>query len=158
MKKIDWRIFLAFLALTEGVGALAGWLTREGSALYQAAAAKPPLSPPGWVFGVVWAVLYALMAFSAQRVWTAPASRARTMALGLFFAQLAMNFFWPLIFFNLMWFAPALLWLVALWALALWMTAAFETVDRPAAVLQGPYLIWLAFAVYLNFAAWFLNR
>lgn len=151
-------MFLAFLALTEGVGALAGWLSAEGMELYQAAAVKPPLSPPGWVFPVVWTALYALMALSAARIWAAPASRQRSLALGLFFAQLAMNFFWPLIFFRLMWFAPALLWLVALWALTLWMTAAFETVDPAAAWLQGPYLLWLTFAVYLNFAAWFLNR
>lgn len=151
-------MFLAFLALTEGVGALAGWLSGEGMELYQAAAVKPPLSPPGWVFPVVWTALYALMALSAARIWAAPASRQRSLALGLFFAQLAMNFFWPLIFFRLMWFAPALLWLVALWALTLWMTAAFEAVDPAAAWLQGPYLLWLTFAVYLNFAAWFLNR
>ncbi len=158
MKKFRWKIFLALLALTEGVGALSGWLSREGMALYQAAAVKPPLSPPGWVFGVVWSVLYALMALSATRVWTAPASQRRSLALWLFFAQLAMNFCWPLLFFRLMCFAPALLWLIALWALVLWMTAAFEAVDKTAAWLQGPYLVWLTFAVYLNFAAWFLNR
>lgn len=149
---------MAFLALTQGVGALAGWLSREGIALYQAAAVKPPLSPPGWVFGVVWTVLYALMALGAARIWTAPQSRERSLALGLFFAQLAVNFCWPLIFFRLMWFAPALLWLMALWALTLWMIAAFEDLDRAAARLQGPYLLWLTFALYLNFAAWFLNR
>lgn len=158
MKKFNWRIFLPLLALTEGVGALAGWLTREGTALYQAAAIKPPLSPPGWVFPVVWAALYALMALSAARVWSAPVSGERTLALGLFFAQLAVNFVWPLIFFGLMWFAPALLWLIALWALVLWMTAAFEKLDSTAAWLQAPYLAWLTFAIYLNFTAWLLNR
>lgn len=158
MKRTNWRVFLAFLALTEGVGALAGWLTREGVQVYQAAAVKPPLSPPGWVFALVWTALYALMAFSAARVWAAPPSRARTLALGLFFVQLAVNFCWPLLFFGLMWFAPALLWLVALWGLALWMLAAFEALDATAAWAQGPYLLWLTFALYLNFAAWFLNR
>lgn len=158
MKRPRWKIFLPLLALTEGAGALAFWLSREGVALYRSAAAKPPLSPPGWVFGAVWAGLYALMALSAARVWAAPTGRARSLALGLFFAQLAVSFCWPLIFFDLMWFAPALLWLIALWALALWMSAAFEALDRSAARLQCPYLIWLTFAVYLNFAAWFLNR
>lgn len=158
MKKFNWRIFLPLLILTEGVGALAGWLSAEGMELYQAAAVKPPMSPPGWVFGVVWPILYALMALSAARIWCAPASRERTLALGLFFAQLAVNFVWPLIFFELMWFAPALLWLIALWALVLWMTAAFEKLDSTAAWLQTPYLAWLTFAVYLTFAAWFLNR
>ena len=157
MKTKTWRIYLAFLLLTEGIGALAGWLTRDAVALYQATVSKPPLSPPGWVFPVVWAALYALMAVGAARVWMAPNSRSRTLGLALFFAQLAFNFLWPLIFFSLGWFGPALLWLVALWGLVLWMIAAYEQVDPLAAWLQAPYLLWLTFAAYLNFGVWLLS-
>ena len=156
MKRNDWKIYLAFLLLTEGVGALAGWLTRDAVALYQATVRQPPLSPPGWLFPVVWTALYALMAIGAARVWLTPKSPGRTLGLGLFFTQLAFNFLWPLIFFR-GWFGPALLWLVALWALVLWMIAAYERVDPLAAWLQAPYLLWLTFAAYLNFGVWLLS-
>ncbi len=158
MKENRWKIYLAFLVLTEGVGALAGWLTRDATALYRATVRQPPLSPPGWVFPVVWTALYALMAIGAARIWLTKASPMRTRALGLFFVQLGFNFLWPLVFFNLGWFAAALLWLVALWALVLWMIAAFEPLDPLAAWLQAPYLLWLTFAAYLNFGVWMLNK
>ncbi len=158
MKERRLKIYLAFLILTEGVGALAGWLTRDATALYQATVRQPPLSPPGWVFPVVWTALYALMAVGAARIWLTEASPARTRALGLFFGQLGFNFLWPLIFFGLGWFAAALMWLVALWALVLWMIAAFEPLDPVAAWLQTPYLLWLTFAAYLNFGVWMLNK
>lgn len=157
MKGKGWKIYLGFLLLTQGVGALAGWLTRDGTALYQAAARRPPLSPPGWVFAVVWPVLYALMAVGAARIWASPPSPARTQGLRLFFVQLGFNFLWPVLFFSLGWLGAALLWLVALWALVLWMMAAFERVDPLAAWLQMPYFLWLTFAAYLNFGAWLLN-
>ena len=158
MKGTRWKIFLALALLTEGLGALVGWLTKDASALYEATVNKPPLSPPGWIFPVVWTALYALMALSAARVWAAPASRERRLGLGLFFAQLGLNLLWPFLFFSLQWFAVALLWLVALWAMVLWMVATFEKTDPIAAWLQTPYLLWLTFATYLNFGVWLLNR
>lgn len=158
MKGTRWKIFLALALLTEGLGALVGWLTRDASALYEATVNKPPLSPPGWIFPVVWTALYALMALSAARVWAAPESRERSLGLGLFFAQLGLNLLWPFLFFSLGWYAVALLWLVALWAMVLWMVATFEKTDPAAAWLQTPYLLWLTFATYLNFGVWLLNR
>lgn len=158
MKGKHWKVYLAFVLLTEGVGALAGWLTRNGMARYQATVRQPPLSPPEWAFPVVWVLLYALMAVGAARVWLARDAPGRALAQRLFFVQLAFNFIWPLIFFGAGRFAPALLWLIALWALVMWMIAAFERVDRPAAWLQSPYLLWLTFALYLNFAVWLLNK
>ena len=73
-------------------------------------------------------------------------------------AQLVVNFFWSLIFFNLQSFGFAFVWLLLLLALVLWMTAVFSQTDRLAAWLQVPYLLWLAFAGYLSFAVWMLNR
>ena len=98
------------------------------------------------------------MGVSAARVYQAPASAARTRGLGLYLAQLAFNFFWSIIFFNLQAFGFAFLWLVVLWALILMMAFTFRRVDRPAALLQIPYLAWVLFAGYLNFSVWLLNR
>ena len=100
MKLTHWKTYLFWVLLVEGVGALSGFLTRDGVARYEAAVQKPPLTPPGWVFPVVWGVLFALMGWSAARVYLTPASNARSRALGLFLLQLGVNFLWSIFFFN----------------------------------------------------------
>ena len=148
----------AFVLLTELVGGLSGFLTRKGSKVYQATIRKPPLSPPGVVFPIVWGILFALMGIGAARIWRAPPSQERTRSLRLFFTQLGFNFFWSIIFFNLQAFGFALLWLAALWVLIVMMINSFRKVDRLAALLQIPYLLWVSFAAYLKFGVWRLNR
>lgn len=140
------------------MGALSGWLTREGTQIYAQTIVKPPLSPPGWLFPLVWTALYALMGISAARVYLAPPSKMRSLGLNLFVLQLAVNFFWSPIFFNLQAFGFAFLWLLLLWGLVLWMILSFRKVDPLAAKLQIPYLLWLTFAAYLNLGVWYLNR
>ena len=97
------------------------------------------------------------MGFGAARIYSAQASRARTHGLLLFLVQLAFNFFWSIIFFNLQNFGFALIWLIILWLLILWMIFSFRKVDSLAAWLQIPYLLWVTFAAYLNFGVWILN-
>ena len=140
------------------MGALSGWLTRDATRIYSETIAQPPLSPPGWIFPLVWAVLYGLMGISAARVCLATPSGTRSLGLNLFIAQLVVNFFWSPIFFNLQAFGLAFFWLVLLWVLVLWMILTFRKVDPLAAKLQIPYLIWLTFAAYLNLGVWYLNR
>lgn len=158
MKKNAWKTYVFWIGLSEAVGLLAGLLTRSAAMLYSETAVKPPLSPPAILFPVVWTILYALMGFGAARIARAGISRARSHALLLFIAQLCFNFFWSIIFFNLQAYGFAFFWLVALWALILAMTLAFRKVDPLAALLQIPYLIWVAFAGYLNLGVWLLNR
>lgn len=155
---VKWKVYGIAILLTEAVGALSGWLARDGTELYATMIEKPPLSPPGVVFPVVWAVLYALMGIGAARIWSAPASEKRTRALRVFLAQLTFNFFWSLIFFNLQAYGFAFLWLMVLWVLIFWMILAFRPVDRLAAGLQIPYFVWVTFAAYLNLGVWVLNR
>ena len=156
--KNNWKTYAFWILLSEAVGALSGWLTREGMKVYEQTVTQPPLSPPSWVFPVVWATLYALMGVGAARVYLAPASNNRSRGLLLFLVQLAFNFLWSIIFFNLQAYFFALVWLLALWALILWMILRFRRVDKPAAWLQVPYLLWVTFAVYLTFGVWLLNR
>lgn len=158
MNKPTVKQYAFFLGLSEAVGILSGLLSREGTALYAQMAVKPPLSPPDWLFPVVWMVLYGLMGISAARVWDAPKSQARSRGLNLFIAQLIVNFFWSLIFFNAQAYGLAFFWLLLLWALVLLMILQFRKVDRTAALLQIPYLLWLTFAAYLSWAVWQLNR
>lgn len=157
MGKNRWRTYLFWILLAEMAGALSGWLTREGTAAYERDIVQPPLSPPALVFPIVWAVLYALMGVGAARIYLSPASSRRSRGLMLFLVQLVFNFFWSVIFFNSRQFGFALIWMAALWALILGMILLFRQVDRPAARLQIPYLLWVSFALYLNFGVWRLN-
>ena len=139
------------------MGALSGWLTREGTQLFSETVAKPPLTPPSLVFPIVWGILYALMGIGAARISLTEPSEDRSRGLNLFVAQLIVNFFWSLIFFNAQAYGFAFFWLLLLWGLVLWMTLTFRKVDPIAAWLQVPYLLWLTFAAYLNFGVWRLN-
>ena len=143
--------------MAEAVGALSGWLTREGMQIYAQTIVKPPLSPPGWVFPVAWTILYALMGIGAARIYQAPPSSNRSLGLNLFFTQLVVNFFWSPLFFNLQAYGFAFFWLLLLWGLVLWMSLVFRKVDPTAAKLQIPYLLWLTFAAYLNLGVRYLN-
>lgn len=157
MKTRTWKPYLLWTVLAEAVGALSGWLTREGMRLFKAETLKPPLTPPSFVFPVVWALLFALMGAGAARVYLTPPSRERRRSLALFAVQLAFNFFWSILFFSLRRYGLAFFWLVALWGLILWMTLSFRRADPLAGWLQLPYLLWTAFAAYLNLGVWVLN-
>ena len=158
MSAIPWKTYALWVLGTEAVGGLSGWLTREGARFYADHMAHPPLSPPAAVFPVAWGALFALMGVGGARVYLAPHSAQRRESLGLFALQLAFNFGWSLLFFNLQNLGLALLWLLALWGLIWGMYLSFRQVDRTAARLQIPYLLWVAFAAYLNLGAWVLNR
>ena len=155
--KGKWTSSFFWFLLAEPVGGFSGWLTSEGTKIYQQTVAQPPLSPPGRVFPVVWGILYALMGISAARIYLTPPSRERSLGLNLFIAQLVVNFFWSPIFFNLQAFGLAFFWLLMLWGLVLWMILTFRKTDPSAAKLQIPYLLWLTFAAYLNLGVWYLN-
>lgn len=158
MKKQNWQVYLFWILLSEAVGLLSGWLSGEGTAIFGQTAIQPPLSPPAILFPIVWTILYALMGIGAARISVTPDSSERDRSLNLFIAQLIINFFWSLIFFNARAYGFALLWLILLFVLVLWMTLEFRKTDPLAALLQVPYLLWLAFAAYLNYGVWMLNR
>lgn len=158
MNAKPWKVYTFWILLAEAVGGLSGWLTRDGAAAFNETVIQPPLSPPAWVFPVVWGILYLLMGIGAARVWMTLPSPEGRKGLNLFIAQLVVNFFWSLIFFNAQVYGFAFLWLLLLWGLVAAMILQFRRVDPPAAKLQIPYLIWLTFAAYLNLGVWYLNR
>lgn len=150
--------------------ALAGWLllcftialissivAAHSIPTWYAALAKPPLNPPNQVFGPVWTVLYALMAVAAWIVWKTRPSPCRRSGLRAFGVQLYMNLLWSWLFFgqhNLGW---ALTDLVVLWATIAYLIYTFRKMSHTAAWLLVPYLAWVTFAAYLNWAIWRLN-
>lgn len=157
MNKQPWKTYAFWILLSEAVGALSGWLTREGARTFSETVMQPPLSPPAVLFPIVWGILYALMGIGAARIRMTPPSDDRNKGINLFIAQLVVNFFWSLIFFNLQAYGLAFLWLVLLWVLVFLMIRTFRKVDPLAAKLQIPYLLWLTFAGYLSFGVWYLN-
>lgn len=150
--------YLRWILAVETVGILSGILSRNGTQAYGETILKPALSPPAVLFPVVWTILYALMGIGAARIAAAPDSRARSLALNVFVMQLIVNFFWSLIFFNAQAFGFAFIWLLLLWVLIGGMFFLFYRVDRAAALLQIPYFFWVAFAAYLNYGVWQLNK
>jgi tryptophan-rich sensory protein len=147
--KINWKALFASIAISLFIGGLAGFLTRNSMNLYQTLE-KPPLSPPGWVFPVVWTILYILMGISAYIIYESE-DPMREKALQTYSVQLVINFSWSIVFFlmNNYWLAFAIL--VILWFLILKMIVQFYQINKIAAVLQIPYLLWVTFAGYLNF-------
>ena len=154
--KVNTYLFL--IIATEVIGFLSGLLSRDGTEIFGQLAAQPPLSPPAWVFPVVWTILYALMGIGAAMIYLSSPSPERHLGLNLYITQLAVNFFWSLIFFNAQAYGFAFLWLLLLWTLVLWMILVWNRVNPTAAKLQIPYLLWLTFAAYLNFGVWQLNK
>lgn len=158
MKQHAWKTYAFWIFLTEAVGVLAGWLTRADVKRFAAEVIQPAWSPPDMVFPIVWTILYALMGIGAARIDLSQTSAERTRGLQIYLVQLAVNFFWTLIFFYWQAFGFALIWLALLWGLILAMILAFREVDRLAAWLQLPYFLWVSFAGCLNAAILLLNH
>ena len=149
------RPLLAFLILTLLVGAAGTLFTEPAIPTWYATLAKPGFAPPNWLFAPVWTTLYVMMGVAAWRVWRLTGLTSPEMFL--WFAQLALNFFWSAIFFSLHLILLALVEMALLWLLILVTLILFWRKDRIAGLLLLPYLAWVGFAFALNFAIWQLN-
>lgn len=140
-------------------GAISGWISRGGMETFQQLN-QPPLSPPGWLFPIVWTILYLMMGLASYLVSTSeeafPADK--NSALTVYGLQLAMNFVWPIIFFSLEMRLLGFFWLVHIWLLVLLCIRLFKDISPTAAKLMIPYLLWLTFAGYLNLFVYLLNK
>ena len=154
--KIKWKPLLICLAIplaAGGLGAALGGGMGNYTDLNQ-----PPLSPPGWVFPIVWSILYLLMGYTSYRVYTSDAdSKDKRRALIFYGIQLLLNLLWPGVFFGLQWYWVAFLLLLALWVMVYITMFLFGVIDDTAENLLIPYLLWLTFAGYLNLGVALLN-
>jgi tryptophan-rich sensory protein len=145
------------MAVCFGAAGIGSMLTTPSIGGWYATLAKPAWSPPNWVFGPVWSLLYLAMAIAAWLVWRRIGFPRAASALNLFAIQLVLNVCWSAIFFGAhrpgMAFAEILL----LWLAILATMVAFRSFSRAAAWLMAPYLLWVAFAAALNFSIWRLN-
>ncbi len=159
MEKKTIKTYAIGILIPIGVGLLASLLTMGNMDIYRNIN-KPPLAPPSILFPIVWTILYALMGISSAMVYNADGTQKlqKQNALYVYFAQLAANFFWSIIFFNLQSFLLSFIVILILWLLILLMIIKFEEINRIAGLLQIPYLIWVTFAAYLNLAIYLLNK
>lgn len=118
---------------------------------------KPALSPPAFIFPIVWTILYILMGISSYIIYESESPR-KSNALRTYAVQLFFNFFWSIIFFGLSQYFFAFLWLLALIILIAVMIYQFYKISPAAAYLQIPYFIWCLFAAYLNFMIYIMNK
>lgn len=155
--KIRWKPLLISLAIPLVVGGLSAFLTRNAMEEFSQLR-QPPLSPPAWVFPLVWTALFALMGLASYLVYTSRGRRGeKRSALWAYAAQLLTNFVWPLLFFNGRMWLMAFFWLILLWAMVLGTLLLFYRLRPLAGLLLLPYLAWVSFAGYLNFGIYLLN-
>lgn len=151
-------LLLKCIAVPLLVGVVSAFLTRGGMEMFETIV-KPPLSPPNWLFPVVWTILYILMGISSYLIFTSGAEQEKIeKAISIYGYQLVVNFLWPTFFFNLQWYLFSFFWLLLLWLLVFQMIRKFAEIDKRAALLNLPYLIWLTIAGYLNLGIWWLNQ
>lgn len=153
-----WKTAIVCVVAIELLGGLSGWLSNSstGNSWFETIR-KPSFMPPGWTFGVVWPVLYAMLGVALAMVLVEPASDRRRFALILFFIQLVLNFAWSPIFFAAHDVALAKWVIFIMAAVAAAAAGQFLRVKRDAGVLMIPYLGWLVFAATLNSAIEVLN-
>lgn len=144
------------MALCFGTGAAGSLFTAAATGDWYVTLAKPPWTPPGWLFGPVWAALYLMMAVAAWLVWRRGGA-VSIGGLGLFVLQLALNLAWPVLFFGFRLPGVAFGELCLLWAMVLLTLLVFWKVAWRAGLLLVPYLAWTTFAAALNLAIWLMN-
>ncbi len=151
------KTFVVCVAVPLVVGLLSSFFSGMGMGAF-AQLNKPPLSPPGILFPIVWTILYVLMGIASYLVLTSGASaRQIKEALALYGAQLFVNFWWSIFFFRFEWYFFSFLWLLLLWLLIYLTLQAFYGIRSKAGYLLVPYLLWVTFAGYLNFFIFLLN-
>ncbi len=140
-------LFISLL-LSLGTGALSSLFTPDSRGQYSTLY-KPPFAPPGWLFPVVWTILFILMGVAAYLVYVSD-SPGKTEALKLYLVQLLVNFGWSIIFFRWNAYFLAFTWLLLLLYLVYLTTKEFYEIDKIAGILLIPYLVWLVYAGYIN--------
>lgn len=151
LKTLLWSLILTFALAAAG-----GVVTYLGMSGFRTAQ-QPPLSPPAFLFPIVWTLLFAVMAFGAAVIYDSE-NKNSPKALFVYALQLTMNFWWCVLFFGFRLYLASFIWLVLLWTAVLIMIILFTRINKLAGLLQILYLLWLTFAAYLNLGVWLLNR
>ncbi|MBQ9012391.1 MAG: tryptophan-rich sensory protein [Bacilli bacterium] len=153
--KINWKKLIIITVITFIVGSFFSWFTMNNMDAFKEL--NKPINVPGIIFPIVWGVLYLLMSISCYIV-SESSDPARNKALIIYWVQLVINSIWSLIFFGFEMYLFAFIWLLILLISVIIMIVKFYKVDKKAAYLNIPYVIWIIFAGYLNLGIYLLNR
>lgn len=155
---VKWLALSGWIVLCELVGIIGGLLTASAIPTWYAALAKPSFSPPNWIFGPVWTMLYVLMGVAVYRVFRLGMNKSAVRsAVFLFLFQLTLNAIWSLIFFGGQNIPLGFVDIAALWITIIVLVFRFCALDGVSAYLLMPYLGWVSFATVLNYNLWLLN-
>lgn len=146
---------IVWVILCLGISGIAGYVTAGSVHSWFVTLHKPSFNPPSWVFGPVWTVLYIMIGLAGARIWRVRQQHPRLFAI--FLLQLLLNFAWSFLFFGSHNIFAALVNIVLLWLSILIIILISRKIDKPAAWLLTPYLLWVTFASVLNVALWILN-
>jgi len=151
------RLVIAVL-IPLAVGGLAAFFTQNSREFYSALQ-KPPLAPPGYIFPIIWTILYILIGIASYLIFRNGYSKPHVRdALNYYGISLLLSFVWPIVFFRFNLPFAAFWVLLLLWLITGIATAKFYRIDHTAGFLMLPYWLWITFAGYLNLAFWLLNR
>ncbi len=139
------------------VGGISGYATATSITTWYTTLNKPFFNPPNYLFGPVWTVLYILMGISFYRILQSQTNEIKTKAIIIFCFQLVLNFCWSFLFFRFQLLALSFIEIIIMWISIATMIYTFAKIDKTAAYLQIPYLLWVSFASVLNCAIWYLN-
>jgi len=153
----SWTSLVPFVVVCFTAAAVGALFTHTSVNTWYTQLRRPEWTPPNWIFGPVWTVLYLLMAVSAWIVWRSSSWPESAAALMLFGVQLLLNSLWSVIFFGLRRIGAAFGEILILWTMIVATTVAFLPISLLAAWLLIPYLAWVGFASYLNFRIWQMN-
>jgi len=151
-----WAALAFFVGISIFAGAAGSFFTASSVSGWYPGLMQPDLNPPAWVFGPVWTFLYITMGIAAFLVYD-KGGKGTKAALGVFIFQLALNLCWSILFFGFRSPALGFIGILPLWASIAYMICLFHGIDRRAAYLIAPYLLWVSFASYLNFGIMALN-
>lgn len=156
--KIKWKLLFLCILIPLIIGVFSGIISSTSIEQFSKMN-KPSLSPPGWLFPIVWTILYVLMGIASYLVLVSNNKNQNVLkkALKTYGIQLIFNFFWSIWFFNLNLYFFSFLWLIILWILISITILLFYKISKLSAYLLLPYILWVTFAVYLNLGIAILN-
>jgi tryptophan-rich sensory protein len=158
-RKFHWVKLVIAIAVAQSAGVIGAFFTTQNISSWYTTLQKPELTPPNWLFGPVWTLLYAMMGIALFLAWTRHAGgKKRILWIRLFLLHLILNTAWSILFFGQKMLFVALLCIGALWVMIAGLIALGAKFDTRIAYLLVPYLLWVSYASYLNYSIWQLNK
>lgn len=156
--KDNYFVLLLSILLAEVIGGIGSLATFSAIPNWYIHLSKPFFSPPNWIFGPVWTLLYALMGISAYLVWRRLQFNKKSLPFWhVYWTQLALNGLWSFLFFGFKFTGLAFIEILAMWYFIVRCIQEGQKIDKWSGYLLYPYIAWVSFASLLNLAIWLLN-